>query len=382
LLHPLAGSRPSDLLRTLLVHRGVAPRYAGQVTLMFLCGLARSPFSLVEAVQTRAIANVSPDLPPIFIVGHWRSGTTFLHNLMSRDAAFCFPTITDALRPYCFFPGPFEFISRKLLLKSLPALRPMDDIPMRADLPQEDEIALASMGAPSFFNCFYFPQTMARTFNTEVLLERVPAEAEELWRKCLRYYLAKVAALSPGRRLLLKNPAHSARIGRLRALFPGAKFIHIHRDPFEVVASTRKLYRRLLPLLALQPYDPGAVDQHVVDSYERLMDRLSEGLAVLPAGDLAEIRYQDLVGEPVQTIARTYASLGLNGFQSAAPAMSQFARSHVHAPAPADISDQQFAAGHADRLARFRAGLGYGEIASAGCPSESRDRAPARSGSR
>jgi hypothetical protein len=328
---------------------------------MFLCGLARSPFSLVEAIQTRAIASVLPDPPPIFIVGHWRSGTTFLHNLMSRDAAFCFPTITDALRPYCFYPGPFEFISRELLMKSLPAVRPMDDIPLRADLPQEDEIALASMGAPSFFNCFYFPETLAETFDQEVLLEHVSAEAEALWQNSLRYYLAKLAALFPGRRLLLKNPAHSARIGRLRALFPGAKFIHIHRDPVDVVSSTRKLYRRLLPLLALQPHDPEAVDEHVVDCYDRLMDRLCESLGCLPACDLAEIRYQDLVCEPVATVARTYERLGLDGFQSAEPAISQFARTHVHAPSPAEISDQQFALRHADRLARFRAAFGYGE---------------------
>jgi hypothetical protein len=57
-----------------------------------------------------------------------RSGTTLLHNLLSQDPAFCFPTIVDALRPYDFYPNPFEFISRRILLRCLPPTRPMDDI--------------------------------------------------------------------------------------------------------------------------------------------------------------------------------------------------------------------------------------------------------------
>ena len=106
----------------------------------------------------------------------------------------------------------------------------MDDVRLDPESPQEEELALATMGAPSFFNCVYFPKQMTSVFAEEVLFAGVDHETVQLWRDALRYYLAKLAALNPGRRLLLKNPAHSARIPQPLALFPGAKFIHIHRD--------------------------------------------------------------------------------------------------------------------------------------------------------
>src|SRR5712675_159543 len=109
------------------------------------------------------------------------------------------------------------------------------------------------MGAPSFFNSFYFPKQMSKVFADEVLFAS-EGDSSRLWCQALTYYLAKLAALNPGRQLLLKNPAHSARIPLLLRLFPGAKFVHIHRDPVAVFHSTRRLYHHMLALLALQDY--------------------------------------------------------------------------------------------------------------------------------
>jgi len=359
ILHPLVGARPNDLVRTLLSHGGSAPRYSGHVALMFLCGALQSPLFLVEALRTRSLARAPFEQPPVIVVGHWRSGTTFLHNLMSRDPAFCFPTIAEVFRPYNFYPGPFEFIPRAILRYSLPAVRPMDDVPLSEDnLPQEDEIALASMGAPSFFNAFYFPGKMAQIVDEEILLEDSSAGLQALWWKRTRYFLAKIAHLSPNRRLLLKNPAHSARIKLLRQMFPGAKFIHIHRDPLEVIASTRKLYRHLLPLLALQHYDLAIIDRQIVDLYVRLMKSLCANLAKLPAGDVAQVRYRDLVAKPTEVVAAVYEKLGLGGFHAAEPAISEFAR-RPHGAQAVDPSDWRLATSNADRLAHFRELLGY-----------------------
>ena len=357
-LHPLVGARPNDLVRTLANHGGFAPRYSGHVALMFLCGVLQSPLFLIEALRTRSLATAPFEQPPVIIVGHWRSGTTFLHNLMSRDPAFCFPTVAEVFRPHNFYPGPFEFISRAILRYSLPAVRPMDDVPLTEDdLPQEDEIALASMGAPSFFNAFYFPEKMGQIVDEEILLEDSSARLRALWWKRTRYFLAKVAHLSPGRRLLLKNPAHSARISLLRKTFPGVKFIHIHRDPLEVIASTRKLYRHLLPLLALQHYDLAIIDQQIVDLYLRLMKSLCANLAKLPASDVAEVRYKDLVAKPTEVVAAVYERLGLDGFHAAEPAISEFAGRPYGAQA-IDPSDWRLATSN-DRLAHFRELLGY-----------------------
>ncbi|MEO8761976.1 MAG: sulfotransferase, partial [Bacteroidia bacterium] len=39
---------------------------------------------------------------PVFIVGHYRSGTTYLHNVLSKDQNFCFCSTYEALTPNVF----------------------------------------------------------------------------------------------------------------------------------------------------------------------------------------------------------------------------------------------------------------------------------------
>jgi omega-hydroxy-beta-dihydromenaquinone-9 sulfotransferase len=295
----------------------------------------------------RRVADVTFDPPPVFIVGHWRSGTTFLHNLMSKDPAFCFPTILDALRPYDFYPSPLEPISRWFLLRFLPAQRPMDDVPLSPGLPQEDEIALATMGAPSLFNCFYFPQRVSQIFAEEVLFEGANSATVEIWSSALHYYATKLAALNPGRRLLFKNPAHSTRIRRVRALFPGAKFVHIHRHPFAVFQSTRRLYHALLPLTALQDYEPRDIDEHIVSSYPRVMNRLLDGLAELPSDGSTTVSYEDLVKDAAGTVERIYRDLKLGSFDGLKPTIA----AHVRQGAPRFPSEDDLDQPTASRLA-------------------------------
>jgi hypothetical protein len=342
-----------------LVHRGIAPRHFGQIVIMYASALLRSPLCLLERVRiARRVSQATFDPPPVIIIGHWRSGTTHLHNLMSRDPAFFYPTIADSIRPFDFFPGPVEKIWRRILLRLIPSQRPMDGMLLRADLPQEDELALAVMGAPSFLNCFFFPGEMHEIFRREVLLDDPPQGLADFFES-LRYYLAKLAVLNPGRRLLLKNPSHSARISKLRALFPGAKFVHIHRDPLEVLRSTRKLYRIVLPMMALQAYDEAAVERHLVSAYSLLMDRLVAGAAGLPPNDFAEIRYTDLVRDPLATLKATYDRIGLDGFVRARPAIADFARAQNHQSAETTASDRAFVDAHSERLAPYRERLGY-----------------------
>jgi hypothetical protein len=360
-LHPLAGARLVTLLRLLARHGGCAPRHLGQVALMLAGAVLREPFCIVEDLRvTRRVRAVRFDPPPVIIVGHWRSGTTFLHNLMSRDKRFCFPTLADALRPHEFFPGPFGFVSRGLLTSSLPSLRPMDDVPLDLDLPQEDELAMASMGAPSFLNCFYFPRRFAEVFRREVLFAGLDAASMRRWRCCLVRYLAKLGVLHPGRRLLLKNPAHSARLPEILALFPAAKLIHIHRDPRDVFVSMRRLFQGMLAMAALQDYDPDAIDAHIMESYPLVIDRLLATLDGLDPGRFAEVRYDDLVRQPVETVARLYRQLDLGDFAAARPEIAAFAAESTTAPRPRRALDPELVQLIAARWARQIVRLGYG----------------------
>jgi omega-hydroxy-beta-dihydromenaquinone-9 sulfotransferase len=329
LLHLLAGASLASFVRIMLRHRNVSPRSYAQVAIIFASAVLRWPGCTVEAVRVaRRVATVSFEPPPVFIVGHWRSGTTFLHNLMSRDPAFCFPTIVDALRPYDFYPNPLDFITRSVIVRFLPSTRPMDNMRLDAGSPQEDELALATMGAPSFFNCIFFPHRMSERFAEDVLLASTDHDSLRRWREALRYYLGKLAALNPGRRLLLKNPAHSARIPQLRALFPGAKFIHIHRDPTAVFHSMRKFYRTMLPLLALQDYRAIDIDAHILWSYPQIMNRLLDALTELPSGHVSVVRYDELIADPANTVKGIYRDLDLGDFERVKSIIAAYAAEH------------------------------------------------------
>lgn len=241
---------------------------------------------------------------------------------MSRDPQFCYPTLLDAISPHDFFPTPLHALSRPMIRALLPRTRPMDDVPLSDDAPQEEDLALAAMAAPSFMNCLYFPRNLERSFERNVLFDPGSQEAAR-WETALTYYLAKLSALHPSRRLLLKNPSHSVRIASLRRMFPQAKFVHIHRHPGEVTASMQKLYRTLVPLLALQAFDLDKVDAHVLATYPHVMQRLREGLRGLPAEDIVTVRYDDLVENPLATIQDIYTSLGIGGFLDAKPRMAE-----------------------------------------------------------
>jgi hypothetical protein len=236
----------------------------------------------------------------------------------------------------------------------------MDDVPLSPDLPQEDELALASMGALSFFNCFYFPKDISKVFAEAVLFHGVPQEAVSRWSDDFHYYLAKLSILHGGRRLLLKNPAHSARIPMLSSLFPTARFIHVHRDPRDVIPSTRKLYRTMLERVALQDFDMTAVERHIEWSYPVLMDALFGGLKALPAERHIDVAYDDLVREPLSVVQSIYQAFGLSGFGRCRESMQSMVLNRVHTVSKVDVSDAAFGERMATVAEKYRGRLGYG----------------------
>src|SRR5688500_13429120 len=81
--------------------------------------------------------------PPLFIVGHWRSGTTLLHELISLDDRFATPNTYQ-----CFAPKHFLLTERVitwLFAWVVPKQRPMDNMAASWKNPQEDEFALLTL---------------------------------------------------------------------------------------------------------------------------------------------------------------------------------------------------------------------------------------------
>ncbi|MHA1827418.1 MAG: sulfotransferase, partial [Candidatus Heimdallarchaeaceae archaeon] len=86
-----------------------------------------SPFSFIEKIISKQkIKDVQLKKPPIFILGHWRSGTTFLHELLHSDPDLEYMTLTESVFPnlFLYFYG---FIKR-IFGPFLPETRPQDNV--------------------------------------------------------------------------------------------------------------------------------------------------------------------------------------------------------------------------------------------------------------
>src|SRR5215218_1967802 len=96
--------------------------------------------SLIRAYEDRRYGPEIADVKvrePLFILGHWRSGTTYLHNLLALDTQFAYPNIYQVLNPHTFLST--ERHSKALFVS--PSTRMMDNVALNATVPFEDEFA-------------------------------------------------------------------------------------------------------------------------------------------------------------------------------------------------------------------------------------------------
>jgi hypothetical protein len=306
------------LLRQIDHLRFAHPRYGLRVLLVIGTSLCAVPLRMWESVRFgRQIDRVRIDRPPVFIIGHWRSGTTHLHNLMSQDPAFGFMSMYQTLVPGCSLVGRGWLDS--LLARIVPLRRPMDNMTWPMGAPQEDEIALAKMIPFSFYARFLFPALSEAMFDRYVLLNGAKAVIVDEVERAY-YRLLQVATLhAGGRRLLLKNPVNTARVPLLLRSFPDAKFIHIYRCPYDVYPSTLHLHSRLLQVLTLQKWESKNRVEGVLQIYEKLMCRFFTDKVLIPLGNLVEVRYEDLERDPEGEVQRIYEGLGLPGYDTVVP---------------------------------------------------------------
>lgn len=306
--HALTGIAPGPWFQ-LLVQAGALDRHTlADVAKISLRSLQGVPLALREARLTRGrLDEHRVDPRPLFIIGHFRSGTTLLHDLLAHDPTFSYPTTFQV-----FFPRVF-LTAKDLLVpvfeQSLPPHRYGDHVPLTVDGPHEDEFALGQLSPLGFYHALYFPARAREHFDRSVFLD---AEADRaLWQRLYTRFLAKVSLEGGGRALLIKNPAHTGRIPLLLELFPQARFIHIYRNPLAVYLSSASFFRRFVDTYALQRISERELRELVLYVYQHLMLRFFEDVARIPRGQLAHVCYEELVADPASSVERTYHALGL-----------------------------------------------------------------------
>jgi hypothetical protein len=282
------------------------------------CALS-SVLALVQWLRYgRGIARTRLAEDPLFVLGHWRSGTTFLHDLLALDPRHVFPNTYQCFMPHHFLVSE-TYVKRRFPIQTR---RQIDEVEWSWETPQEDEWALTLLGQPSPYQTIAFPNFPPQ--GADYLdLEDVSPRRREAWKRTLLHFLQAVSYKKPGR-LVLKSPTHTARIKVLLEMFPEARFVHVVRNPYQVISSTFTTFRMIYESMGLQPPTFVGLEEMVFSTYQRMFRRLEEGRQLVSAGRFHEFRYEDLVSDPAAKLREMYDHLGLGGFEEMRPKLEEY----------------------------------------------------------
>ena len=259
--------------------------------------------------------------PPLFVLGIWRSGTTHLHNLLSKDDRFAYPNTYEVIFPHTFLCT--ESWNSSGMQAFTPPTRPMDNVEYGVSEPQEDEFALVPSGLSFMLGLLAFPRTGAKYRRYLSLKDATPGEVDA-WKSKLLWFLQKLT-LKYGRPLILKSPGHTSRIKVLLELFPDAKFVHIHRDPYTVFQSTEHTWTKVMSWWALQEHHPDPDD--VIRDYDEVFDAFFEQRHLIPEENFCEVAFDELERDPVGEVGRIYEELHLPDFKHVEPTLRDYVQS-------------------------------------------------------
>jgi len=327
--HPATFASPLLWLRLVWDNGGIPRRYWRKFAGILALSTTTTPLRLAERVAfSRKIARTPIDQPPFFVLGFPRTGSTHLQYLLAQDPQWgYFNTFQCVAAPFSFVAsGWIKRLLRKAMEAAGEQTRPMDNVKVTLDSPQEEDLAVAAMSRLSAVHQLAFPKLFRETVAKYVMMGAGPdgspdgsLSARELrqWERVYVREVRKVVLHSGGKPPMLRNTLNIARSDHLARLFPGAKFLHIIRNPYAVYPSVMHLNRTMLPLYQLDDYDWDEVEQHIVDTYKLLMSKYMRDRELIPDGHFAEVRYEDLDKDPLGELERVYEELELSGWSVA-----------------------------------------------------------------
>ena len=312
--------------------------YPHRIICLLLMSVFNSFLSLLELLyisiilQANGVSKLATNdmEAPVFILGVPRSGTTLLHSLLSLDTERFFVCSTFCAGfPSCFLF--FEKLGKRLFSGVLSETRPMDNMELHFDLPQEDELATCLLTG---FQCspylsLYFPRD-EKEFREYQTFRNSGKREINTWTSAFKVLIKKLKmrevismiekGLNPNifhRRLLLKSPCHTGRARLLTKLFPNAKFVFIHRHPMEVFLSGAHMASTTYGYCFLQRPSDKELQEYILRQGEIL---IGEYLSCVDDGILGdhnscEISFDQLTSNPETTIKKIYSSLNFDSFE-------------------------------------------------------------------
>ncbi len=259
---------------------------------------------------------------PVFILGHWRSGTTFLHNVLAKDKQFGYNTTYQTIFTNAMVWGQPFF--KSIMKTIMPDRRPTDNLELVPDQPQEEEFAFSNVMPVSFYNFWFFPKQTMEYCNRYLLFNDVTAEEKAVFKQEFTRLIKTSLYNTGGKRFLSKNPPHTGRVKDLLEIFPNAKFIYLVRNPYTVFESTKDYFSNVIKPLMLQDFSDEELEQNILRIYQLMAEAYERDKQLIPEGNLYELRFEDFEKDAYNLTSDIYNRLNLGGFAEASAAIGEY----------------------------------------------------------
>ena len=299
-------------------------------TKMFLtkciCRLLSVVTPLQECKYQKLLSKEPLQHDPLFILGHWRSGTTFVHNIFAQDPRFGFTTTYQTVFPHHMMA--LQGLLKPCMKALMPNSRPTDKMELSPDLPQEEEFALLNTCPVSYYNFWFYPQSMQEYCDRFLTMKKAtPEEIADFKDKFMK--IVKVSMWNSRRgvrdaQYLSKNPPHTGKVKTLVEMFPNAKFIYLIRDPYTVFESSRSFFTQTIAPLELNSIPIEEMEQNILYGYKELYDAYQEQKKCIPEGNLFEVKFEEFERNAMEITECIYRELNLPGWEEARPAIEAY----------------------------------------------------------
>ncbi len=281
---------------------------------LYAIGLAvvTSPLKTIQKLRFhRKIKKTEIKQDPIFLIGHYRTGTTYLMTLMAYDKSKGYVSNIEAYATLLYLG--FPKLTKVIIDASLPDVRPMDNVIMGAEEPTEEEYCIGTFSRYGYYTGFIFPKNFD-LYTKYLTFEGMPRHHKR-WKKKFYYLVQMLTYGHKGKQLFLKNPTHSYRIRDILEMFPNAKFIHTYRNPYKVYSSTVKFFDGVFAIYTLQKWDKEKMKQDILDNYKLLYEYQDRDLHLIPEDRIFHIKYEEFIENPSEKMEEMYKYLKLDGWE-------------------------------------------------------------------
>lgn len=259
---------------------------------------------------------------PVFIIGNPRSGTTFLHRLLSRDIKRF-----STMQMWEILIAP-SITQRKVIEGLATALQRMGrwfserlarvedgwhqknvmhDVSLRE--PEEDDYLLLHIWSALTIglSAGILQEAIPYTYFDSKLPVKERTRIMAFYKSCVQRHLHcdRVCRNRPGRQYLAKNPALSPKVDTVFATFPDARFVYLVRNPLEVIPSYVSMMMFSWRVLGI-PLNDNRLRDYIIDMahhwYRYPLEILDRG----PENSSIIIRYDDMVRDPGRTVKEIY----------------------------------------------------------------------------